>query len=343
MVKQLTGSMPQPHKNSTVIPWIGGVLFTFIIAWIGYGLSLIPGVNRLGPLACAILVAVVYRQLWGYPEPLRPGIQYTAKKLLRLAIILYGLRLNISVVLDQGVNLLLYGAGTIVFALAVTLWLARRLKADPALCLLLAVGTGVCGAAAIAAVSPLIKAKEEDTAIGVGIIALVGTLFALCYTLVRPLLPISPVEYGIWSGVSLHELAHVALAAAPAGQDGLAIALLAKLGRVLLLVPLCFVLMVWMRRFGKTRGQSKVEFPWFLLGFIAMSIIGSYVFGPVIHVPESLLTGITSVSSFILTMAMVGLGLNVDLHALRTKAARPLLAMLLTSILLSLLSYLVIA
>lgn len=157
--------------------------------------------------------------------------------------------------------LLLRDIGTIVFTIVVTMLLAKWLKADFLLSLLLAIGTGVCGAAAIAAVSPIVKTKEEDTAIGVGIIALTGTVFALLYTVLRPFLPMTNIEYGIWSGVSLHEIAHVALAGAPAGEDGLAIALLAKLGRVFLLVPLCFILMYWMyKRTPNKSDKTKVDF-----------------------------------------------------------------------------------
>lgn len=126
--------------------------------------------------------------------------------------------------------------------------LAKLFKANSSLSLLLGIGTGVCGAAAIAAVSPILKAKDEDTAIGAGIIALVGTIFAITYTILRPFLPLTDLQYGVWSGVGLHEIAHVALAGAPAGPDALAIALLAKLGRVFLLVPLSFILMYWMKR-----------------------------------------------------------------------------------------------
>jgi uncharacterized integral membrane protein (TIGR00698 family) len=255
---------------------------------------------------------------------------------------LYGLKLNIDVVLHQGLGLLVYDAGVIVFAILLTLLLAKWLKAEPSLSLMLGVGTGVCGAAAIAAVSPIIQAKEEDTAIGVGIIALVGTIFSILYTVLRPYLPLTPVEYGMWSGISLHEIAHVALAAAPAGQDGLAMGLLAKLGRVLLLVPLCFILMYWMKRTGKVQGGSKIEFPWFLIGFLVLSVFGSYVLGSLIPVSEGFQTGVSNVTTFVLTMAMVGLGLNVNLRALRTKAARPLIAMSITSVLLSVLSFLLI-
>ncbi|MFD2368765.1 YeiH family protein [Brevibacillus sp. GCM10020057] len=319
--------------------WIGGVAFTFLLALLGFGLSNIPGFDRVGPLACAILIAVAYRQLWGYPEAIRPGIQFSAKRLLRLAIILYGLKLNIDVVLHQGLGLLVYDAGAIAFAILLTVLLAKWLKADPSLSLMLGIGTGVCGAAAIAAVSPILQAKEEDTAISVGIIALVGTVFSILYTVLRPYLPLFPVEYGMWSGISLHEIAHVALAAAPAGQDGLAIGLLAKLGRVLLLVPLCFLLMYRRKRTGNVQDGAKIEFPWFLLGFLAMSVLGSYVLGPHISVSERFQNGVSQVTTFVLTMAMVGLGLNVNLRALCTKAARPLIAMSITSVLLSVLSY----
>ncbi|MEK4343000.1 YeiH family protein [Brevibacillus sp. FSL L8-0710] len=322
--------------------WLAGGGFTFIVALLGYGLAQVPGFDRVGQLACAILIAVAYRQIWGYPEAIRPGIQFSAKRLLRLAIILYGLKLNIDVVMSDGLGLLVYDAGVIAFSIFLTLLIAKWLKADTSLSLMLGVGTGVCGAAAIAAVSPIIKAKDEDTAIGVGIIALVGTIFAITYTILRPILPLSPIEYGTWSGVSLHEIAHVALAAAPAGQDGLAIGLLAKLGRVLLLVPLCFILMYWMKRTGKADGNAKIEFPWFLIGFIAMSIFGSYVLGKQIPVSDGFSSGIASLTTFVLTMAMVGLGLNVNLRDLRTKASRPLIAMAITSVLLSVLTFVLV-
>src|SRR5699024_2828612 len=146
---------------------------------------------------------------------------------------------------------------------------------------------GVCGAAAIAAVAPIIKSNDEDTAISVGIIALMGTVFAIGYTILRPFLPLDAIQYGIWSGTSLHEVAHVALAGAPAGEDGLAIALLAKLGRVFLLVPLCFIFIYIMKRKTKDEeADAKIEFPWFLVGFIILSILGSYVFGHSIPVKD---------------------------------------------------------
>lgn len=357
-------SVEQPQQVSLLhgwLRWCGGLAFTFAIAAVSFGLGKLPGPDRIGPLACAILIAVLYRQIAGYPEALRPGIQFASQKLLRLAIILFGLRLNMNVVLTQGLGLLARGAVVITFSLAATLLLAKWLKADASLSLLVGVGTGICGAAAIAAVSPIVRAKEEDTAIGVGLIALVGTLFAVGYAVLRPFLPFGPEQYGAWAGISLHEIAHVALAGAPAGNDGLAMALLAKLGRVFLLVPVCFVLL-W-RVNVKAAGQRRVHagqgagekeggaapatghkgakgslagsFPWFLLGFVAMSLVGSYGIGNVIPVPQQVLDGVSALTSFLLTMAMIGLGLNVSLREVRNRALRPLLVLVMVSFLLS--------
>ncbi|MBU8919035.1 YeiH family protein [Bacillus sp. FJAT-29953] len=332
--------LKKPETKPSAYFWLGGIAFTIVIAAFGFALAKVPGFDRVGPLACAIVLAVMYRQFFGYPEKIRAGIQFSSKRFLRFAIILYGLKLNIDVVIHQGLGLIARDIGVIAFAILLTVWLGKLLKAESSLVLLLGVGTGVCGAAAIAAVSPILKAKDEDTAIGVGIIALVGTIFSITYTILRPFLPLSAIDYGIWSGISLHEIAHVALAGAPAGPDGLAIALLAKLGRVLLLVPLCFILMYWMkRRSSGSAGDTKIEFPWFLIGFILMSLFGSYILGHSIPVSKAAMDGISTATTFILTSAMVGLGLNVSLRDLRTKAARPLIAMLITSIILSLVSY----
>ncbi|MUV38189.1 UPF0324 membrane protein [Lentibacillus sp. JNUCC-1] len=173
-MKQQTNKKPSPAAA-----WIGGVGFTFLIALLGYLLAMVPGFDRVGQLACAIIIAVIYRQIFGYPEVIRPGIAFSSKRLLRAAIILYGLKLNIDVVLNDGLGLLARDAAVIAFAIFAIVGLAKVFKADKKISLLLGVGTGVCGAAAIAAIAPIVKSKDEDTAIGVGIIALMGPCLRL--------------------------------------------------------------------------------------------------------------------------------------------------------------------
>ena len=191
--------MQTENKYSKQMSWCMGVAFTFLIASLGFLLSLLPVFKLIGPLASAILIAILYRQFFGYPMQIKSGIQFSSKHLLRAAIILYGLKLDIRVILSEGLIFLLKDAVIITFAILLMVFLAKKFRAHPTISLLLGVGTGVCGAAAIAAIAPIIKSKEEDTAISVGIIALIGTVFAIGYTLLRPILPFSDTVFGIWS------------------------------------------------------------------------------------------------------------------------------------------------
>lgn len=325
-------------------PFSLGILFTFIIATIGYLLMYVPGLNHLGPLACAIFIAIIYRNTFGYPLFLKSGITFSSAYLLRFAIILYGLKLNISVILDDGILLILKSIIVLTLALLVMFFIGKLFKADKNLSLLLAIGTGICGAAAIAATAPILKAKEGDTAISIAIIALVGTFFSIGYTLLVPILPISNDMYALWSGLSLHELAHVALAVEPVGDIELASALLAKLSRVFLLVPFSFILIIWMKsRKKQTNGPTaNITFPYFLIGFVLMSIFGSYGIGRWIDISEGTLHFVDQTTTFLLTAAMVGLGLNVDLKVIKNQAIRPLIAMIITSVIVSLATLLLV-
>lgn len=331
------------NPTNQVTSFFGGILFTLLISFIGYLFAKIPGISMIGQMGCAIIIAVIYRQIWGFPNHFSKGIHFSSKILLRVAIIFYGLKLDMAVLFAEGPILLLKDILVITFAIFIMLWLSRYFKGNDKISLLLGIGTGVCGAAAIAAVAPIVKSDDDETAISVGIIAFVGTIFAIVYTLLHPILPQSDLQYAIWSGLSLHELGHVALAAAPAGEEPLAMALLAKLGRVFFLVPLCFILVAIMNRKNKDLNEKqKVPFPYFLIGFIIMSLIGSYILDVYIFIPSTVLTGISSFTTWCLTTAMVGLGLNIHLAEVRKKALNPLLAMLITSILLSILSYILL-
>src|SRR5699024_11655460 len=113
---------PQKNPNSFGI-WVAGIAFTFFIALLGFLLAMVPGFDHIGQLACAIIIAVIYRQVFGYPEMIRNGITFSTKILLRFAIILYGLKLNIDTVLRDGLGLLLRDAIIIIIAIGLMIWL----------------------------------------------------------------------------------------------------------------------------------------------------------------------------------------------------------------------------
>ncbi|WP_347550116.1 putative sulfate exporter family transporter [Pseudalkalibacillus hwajinpoensis] len=337
----MINTIRQLETLSPNMRWILGVIFTFLIALLGYLLAKVPIFSLTGQLASAIFISIAYRQVAGYPEWLREGITFSSKKLLRFAIILYGIKLNVSLILQDGLPILLLGAGVIAFSLLASVWLSKTMKANKSITLLLGAGTGICGAAAIAAVAPIVQAKEEDTAIGVGIIALFGTIFSVGYTVIRPFLPLTESEYGVWSGVSLHEVAHVALAAAPGGESALAMGLLAKLGRVFLLVPVCFLFMYIMNR-KNVGSKQQVPFPWFLVGFIVMSLAGTFILGPVIPFSDTAVKAVTELTTWCLTAAMVGLGLSVSIKDLKNKAIKPMVIITIVSITISVLTFFIV-
>lgn len=325
-------------KNLQSKSFYFGLLFTFFIAIISLLSSHLPIINKIGALSIAIIIAIIFRQLKSYPEAYRSGITFSSKRLLKLAIILYGLKLNINDVIGNGSHLLIIDCVVIVFSILFILFINRFIKGDQSLTLLLGIGTGICGAAAIAAVTPILKTKEKDTAISIGIIALIGTVFSLAYTLIYSIFSISPQSYGAWSGASLHEIAHVILAADFSGDQALKIALLSKLGRVFLLIPVSLILIFIMKVKDKSNKQSQhINTPYFLIGFILMAIINTYV-----NIPVAVMNVINVLTTICLLMAMVALGLNVSLKDLRHRALKPLISVTITSICLSLLTYLLI-
>lgn len=317
--------------------FIFGILFTFIIAAISLISSKLPLLDKVGALTIAIVIAILFRHFKGYPESYRPGITFASKRLLKFAIILYGLKLNIFDVIEEGSTLLLIDGGVIIVSIGLMLLLNHYIKGDKAITLLLGIGTGVCGAAAIAALSPILKSREKDTAISIGIVALIGTLFSLAYTVIYTLFTISPEVYGVWSGVSLHEIAHVILATDFSGETALRIGLLGKLGRVFLLIPLSIVLIFVMNLKSQARNTNqRIEMPYFLIGFVLMAIFHTYV-----PIPQFIMQIIEPLTTICLLMAMVALGLNVSFKDLQDRAFKPLIGVIIVSVILSTITFII--
>ncbi|WP_323703307.1 YeiH family protein [Mammaliicoccus sp. Dog046] len=314
--------------------FVKGIGFTLIIALFSMLLAVLPMFNKVGALAIAIIIAMIYRQVRGYPTHIASGVAFSSKKLLRLAIILYGLKLDLSKILFSGSKLLVLDIGVVIFSIVFILCINHFIKGDKSLVLLLGIGTGVCGAAAIAAMSPILKSKESDIGMSVGLIAILGTIWSLSYTVILAIFPMSSEMYGIWSGASLHEIAHVILAANAGGSEALEYGLITKLGRVFLLIPLSICFLVILNRKKSNQTVQKIEFPYFLIGFLLMSAIHTFI-----PIPASVLNMINTLTTLLLIMAMVGLGLNVSFKEIRTKAFKPLVATVITSVVLSVITF----
>lgn len=322
-----------------------GVGLTLLIAVCAKWLAYLPVLSIMGQLVIAILIGIAWRAAIGVPEKSAAGTSFSSKKLLRLGIILLGMRLNLTDIVHAGPKVFMLAAIVIGFTLSVVYGLTRLFKVEKRLGILTACGTAICGAAAVVAIAPQIKAKDDETAIGAATVAILGTIFTLAYTFLFPVLGLSSLGYGVFSGATLHEIAHVIAAAAPGGQPSVDMAVIVKLTRVALLVPVAIVVGVWAshaesKEYGGGASSTSwraIPIPWFIIGFLIVSAIHSTGI-----IPDATAEVIVTLAYMLIAMAMAGLGLNVDLDSFRKLGMKPFVAGLIGSVLLSGLGFLLV-
>ncbi|AIC93460.1 YeiH family protein [Shouchella lehensis] len=301
-----------------------GVGLTALLATIATLLAKVPGLTMVGPLILAIVIGMVVGNYTKAAQNGGEGIAFSSKILLRIGIILLGLRLNFFAIQGLGLTGFLYAIILSSIAFFTVYGLSRKLKMDPSFAVLLAGGTAICGAAAIAAIAPVVKAQEKAVALSIATIALIGTLFTLIYTGLYPLLVPEDKPYGIFAGGTLHEIAHVVGASSIGGAEAENHAIIVKMLRVMLLLPLMIFIMWWFERKKKV-AQSfsfrKLPIPWFVFGFLAMSLVQTFGF---LH--EDAVQWLLGIAYFLLAMAMAGLGLNVKFRAFQEIGPRLFLA-----------------
>ncbi|MFC4320440.1 YeiH family protein [Litchfieldia salsa] len=316
------------------IHFVSGIIITLIIAFMAKGLSFIPFIDILGQLVIALLIGISWKCLLPIRQEYSVGVEFSSKTLLRLGIILLGMRLNLLDIYHSGIGLFLIAVCCLVFALIVVYLLNLWLGGDKKIGLLTACGTAICGAAAIASLAPQLKSNQEEVSTSVAIIAVLGTIFTLAYTFLFSFIDLSPFAYGIFAGATLHEIAHVVAASEVGSEVSVDMAVIVKLTRVLLLVPVAFALSFIMKPKGQSADNSSVPVPWFIFGFLLMS-----GFNTLNLLPQIVSTGIVNIAYFLLAMAMAGFGLNVNLRNLFKRGKETFIAGLIGSTLLSLIGY----
>lgn len=313
-----------------------GLFMTLLIALLAKALSLIPFLSIMGQLVLAILLGMMWRASFGVRAEVKPGIAFSSKKLLRAGIVLLGMRLNLYDVYQSGVSTFFISVLYIILALMLIYGLSRWAGVGRNLGMLTACGTAICGASAIMAISTQIKAKDEETAVSAATIAVLGTLFTLVYTLSYPLLSLTTLDYGVFAGATLHEVAHVIAAASAGGDAAVDNAVIVKLTRVALLVPVAvFIGFLFQRKeLSHDKGNRKrfafSIIPWFIFGFLAMS--GVNTLGVV---SAGVSAGIVEFSYLLIGMAMAGLGMNVDFKTFRQLGLKTFIIGLIGSLILS--------
>lgn len=299
---------------------IPGCLLTFSLASLAFFLRTLPGFTMVSPLILAIVLGLLLRNLMSISADYQPGITFSLKRLLRVAIGLLGLQLSLTQLQQVGIRGFGLIAVVLVATFTITCWLGRYLKVPRRLVCLIAVGTSICGASAIIATATVLDSSDEDTAYAVAIVTVFGTLSMLLYPLSLPLLHLSPEAFGIWCGASIHEVAQAIAAAFQANPISGELASISKLSRVLWLAPMVVFLSVTMRQGSSTAtALSCPVIPWFIACFVVLMLLNSMGV-----VPDAFKGMIGQTNQFLLTVAMAAMGLETRLRQLWRIGLKPL-------------------
>lgn len=316
------GPGPRPTLLQRLRPLAPGVLAALAVGAAAWGLSL--ATPALSPLIWAVALGAALANTGRLPKALAPGIAFSARHLLRLAVGLLGLRLALGQVLAVGPAGLAVVLAAVVGTFAFTAWLGKRFGLPRPLSTVLAAGTSICGAAAIVAVAGAVDAREEDTAVGVGAVTLYGTLAMVLYPLLGKAFGLTAEQFGLWAGASIHEVAQVvgaafSFGAATGAGSAVELATVVKLGRVLTLAPMALLLALTFRR-GKASAGGKVPLvPWFIVLFVITMAVRSLGV-----LPPAAVDALVKGDTFLLAVAMAGLGLDLKWSKIRAAGLKPL-------------------
>ncbi|MDZ5079088.1 YeiH family protein [Nesterenkonia sp. HG001] len=320
------GSLRGPGAASRLRRLMPGVALALLVATAAHlGGGLLPGVSGL---LLAILGGIGLRALGWIPRPFEAGLGFAAKTLLRTSIVLLGLQLVLGDMLALGWEVVVIVVGTVVLTFLGTLLGARALGTPRGESVMLATGTAICGASAVAAAAAAVdrgdgrdrsgRPVDSAAAMAIAVVTFYGTLVMLALPLLAEPLGLDERSAGIWIGAGVHEVGQVVAAGGMVGATALAVAVMVKLARVVLLAPIIVLIGLGERRGPRTSDETPGPgrrrpplLPGFILGFLAAAALASLV-----DLPADLLDPARTITTLLMTMAMVGIGAGVHLPQL---------------------------
>jgi uncharacterized integral membrane protein (TIGR00698 family) len=255
--------------------------------------------------------------------PLKPGLAIASRRLLRLGIVVLGLALSLVDIAHLGWVAIVAIVVLVVASFGLTWAIGRLFRLEGDQPILLAAGFSICGVSAIGAMSAARGSDQKDAATPTALVTLFGTAAILVLPALAPLLGLDPTEFGRWVGASVHDVGQVVATAQIAGPVALAVAVVVKLTRVLMLAPMVAVTSLVARRSapltveGEARAKRPPIVPLFILGFLALVLVRSFL-----PVPDAVLAAASILQSILLAMALFAIGASLRLEALARSGLR---------------------
>lgn len=320
------------EKRSNVLH---GILLIALFSCSAFYIAEFPFVKNLSfsPLIVGIILGMIYaNSLRNHlPETWVPGILFCTKQVLRAGIVLYGFKLTFQSVVAIGLPAILIDTIIVTATIFIGLFVGRLMKMDRDLALLTSTGSAICGAAAVLGAEPVVKSEPHKTAVAVSTVVIFGTLSMFIYPAMyrSGILDLTPEQMGLYTGSTLHEVAHVVGAGNAMGKEISDTAIIVKMIRVMMLAPVLVIMSLALARTAvkavsngvKGAGvakRGKITIPWFAFGFLAVIGFNSFDL-----LPHAVVDGINNVDTFMLTMAMTALGAETSIEKFKKAGAKP--------------------
>ena len=281
----------------------------------------------IGPAIFGIALGLAINSIVGKPHGTLPGIAFTSKKILQWAIILLGTGLNLAQIWQTGLNSIYVMVFTISAAFLVAYLGGRVFRVGGRLKTLVAVGTAICGASAIAAVAPIIEAEETEIAYSISTVFFFNVLAVVIFPAIGHLLHFTNQAFGLWAGTAINDTSSVVAAGYAFSSEAGAYATIVKLTRSTMIIPICFIIavMVYLRNKREESRHTRMNFgfrrifPWFIVWFLVASLINTLGL-----VPENAGYYLNILGKFMVTLALSAIGLGADLKVIRRTGLKPI-------------------
>ncbi len=276
-----------------------GMTLGHLLFPLGVLFALSPWASSGGALVMGVILVLLFGNPYSEKTKTLPNI------LLQISVVGLGAGMNLAVIGKVGLSGIGYTMAGITIALLLGNLLGRWLKIERDTSLLISVGTAICGGSAIAAVSPVIKAKHHDVSVALGTVFMLNALALFLFPWLGHQLDLSQAQFGLWSALAIHDTSSVVGATLQFGPEALKVGTTVKLARALWIMPVAFFV-GFLRRKEPGEGQ-KAKRPWFILGFLIAATVVTFIpsLQPAGHAVESLAKRL-----MVLTLFLIGTGLN---------------------------------
>lgn len=305
--------------------FLHGILIILLFALAAFYIGDFEVVKSMSfsPMIVGIVLGMIYANTLraALPATFTPGIQFCSKRILRLGIILYGFRLTLQDVTEVGIPAIIVDALMVTITICGGVMVGKLLKMDKEISLLTSVGAGICGAAAVLGAESALRVKPYKTAVAVSTVVIFGTISMFLYPVLyrNGVFSISPELMGIFTGASVHEVAHVVGAGNAMGESVGSVAIIVKMIRVMMLVPVLLIISYTIaRKASGSDAPGKINTPWFAILFLVVIVLNSFI-----PLSDSIRNCINTFDTFLLTMAMTALGAETSFDKFKKAGSKP--------------------